>query len=147
MTPTIHTVMNQGAPLNIVLFRDPCDGQWLAYTTSEPITGNAEMVEEGSGPHGALQALLSATAEALGVGRVTRLPAIGSGYNPSAWCPSCHNAYPVEGTCECQAERSAASIRRNTFTLLRKLYGPRCADCGQPAESRICEPCLEWRLR
>ena len=88
------------------------------------------------------------------------LPTIGSGYRPTAWCVNCGDPYPVEGICPCVLEDAArarilqfihalldaASIRRRTLALLRERYGPKCSDCGQPAASKICAPCLEKRL-
>lgn len=81
---------------------------------------------------------------------MTGFPAVGSGYRPSAWCHRCHDPYPIGKVCPCEAEHTAAqrraerflalidaaSIRRNTLTLLAELY-------PQPPSAMQLE---RWRL-
>ncbi|UWX64784.1 hypothetical protein [Deinococcus rubellus] len=88
------------------------------------------------------------------------LPAIGSGYHPTAWCANCGDPYPVESVCPCVLEDeakasithfihdllNAANIRRRTLALLAERYGPKCTDCGQPAAFNICASCLGKRV-
>ena len=67
------------------------------------------------------------------------LPALGSGYRPTAWCANCGDPYPVESVCPCVLEdearariiqftrelQGAASIRRRTLALLAERYPTR----------------------
>jgi len=82
------------------------------------------------------------------------LPALGSGYHPTAWCTNCGDPYPVESTCPCVLEdearasitrfihglQGAASIRRRTLALLAERY-PRSIP-SHPGQMQL----ERWRL-
>lgn len=68
---------------------------------------------------------------------MTLLPAIGSGWNPSIWCPGCKGVRRIEASCPCQAD-DAASIPYRVTRLLRERYPQPAAPSAMQLE--------RWRL-